>query len=109
MSDEDDQVRQSVCLSLPSLCRRIGSSDYRRSFAVKAVKALTEGDDDVRCAALEMLGEAIHIFEKDSGGPPIELLEIYLDDRIGHNSRGESDWDVIAMFNVCFYDHLKDF
>jgi len=86
MSDEVDHIRQSVCLSLPALCRRIESPDYRRSFAIKAVIVLTESGEDVRCAALEMLGEVIYIFEKDPR------------DDVARDE--ETDWDVVASFNV---------
>jgi serine/threonine-protein phosphatase 4 regulatory subunit 1 len=100
MSDEVDHIRQSVCLSLPALCRRIESPDYRRSFAIKAVIVLTESGEDVRCAALEMLGEVIYIFEKDPRGPPFELLRVYMEDRDDVARDEETDWDVVASFNV---------
>ncbi|WVR05685.1 hypothetical protein IAU60_002708 [Kwoniella sp. DSM 27419] len=98
--DENEHVRQSACLSLPPLCKRIESADYRRSFAVKAVQTLISGSEDVRCAALEMLGEVIHIFHGDSRGPPEELLDVYTDDaEVGEHER-DSDWDVVAIFNL---------
>ncbi|WWC87973.1 uncharacterized protein L201_002875 [Kwoniella dendrophila CBS 6074] len=97
--DENDHVKQSACLALPALCRRIESLDYRRSFAVKAVQTLMSGDEDVRCAALEMLGEVIYIFHDDSRGPPDELIDVYTDDsEVGEGER-DSDWDVVAIFN----------
>jgi serine/threonine-protein phosphatase 4 regulatory subunit 1 len=101
--DEYPQVRQSACLSLPAICRRIESPDYRRTFATKALRTLIadspDGDDDVRCAALEVLGELIYVFHDDPRGPPAELLVAYLDaDGVG-KGLGE-DWDVVASFNV---------
>ena len=108
MTDEFDLVRQSVCLSLPALCRRIESPDYRRYFAVKAVKALTESGEDVRCAALEILGEVIYIFKEDPRGPPIELLNTYMEDRRVEAIGEETDWDVVASFNVNHYLDLRD-
>ncbi|WWD18112.1 hypothetical protein CI109_102561 [Kwoniella shandongensis] len=97
--DENDHVKQSACLSLPALCRRIESLDYRRSFAIKAVQTLTACTEDVRCAALEMLGEVIHIFHEDPRGPPPELLDVYTDDSEVMDGERDSDWDVVAMFN----------
>jgi len=100
MEDPTAHVRQSVCLSLPAICKRIESSDYRRDFAVKAVTVLAQSGDDVRCAILEMLGEIIYVFDKDEGGPPLELLQVYMEDVNGH-SAVDGDWDVVAAFNVC--------
>jgi serine/threonine-protein phosphatase 4 regulatory subunit 1 len=101
--DEYPQVRQSACLSLPAICRRIESPDYRRTFATKALRTLTadspEADDDVRCAALEVLGELIYVFHDDPRGPPAELLVAYLDAEGVGKGLGE-DWDVVASFNV---------
>lgn len=100
MSDEYDHVRQSVCLSLPALCRRIEDPDQRRSFAVRTVLALSESSDDVRCALLEMLGEVIYLFQDDARGPPIELLKMYTHDQNEGAVLRETDWDVVASFNV---------
>ncbi|WVF70859.1 hypothetical protein IAT40_005653 [Kwoniella sp. CBS 6097] len=97
--DENDHVKQSACLSLPALCKRIESQDYRRSFAINAVQTLMNGNEDVRCAALEMLGEVIHIFYDDARGPPAELLEVYTDDSEVREGERDSDWDVVAIFN----------
>ncbi|KAK8865709.1 hypothetical protein IAR55_000854 [Kwoniella newhampshirensis] len=97
--DENDHVKQSACLSLPALCRRIESLDYRRTFAIKAVQTLSACTEDVRCAALEMLGEVIHIFHDDPRGPPTELLDIYTDDSEVREGERDSDWDVVTMFN----------
>nr|XP_019050561.1 hypothetical protein I302_00997 [Kwoniella bestiolae CBS 10118]OCF29491.1 hypothetical protein I302_00997 [Kwoniella bestiolae CBS 10118] len=97
--DENDHVKQSACLALPALCRRIESPDYRRAFAVKAVQTLMSGDEDVRCAALEMLGEVIYIFHDDPRGPPDELIDVYTDDSEVREGERDSDWDVVAIFN----------
>ncbi|KAK4685530.1 serine/threonine-protein phosphatase 4 regulatory subunit 1, partial [Tremellales sp. Uapishka_1] len=100
ITDEVDHVRQSACLSLPALCRRIDSSDNRREFAVNAVSILVNGSEDVRCAALEMLGEVIYIFHDDPMGPPQELLDMYMDDSDEREVEGpDSDWDLVASFN----------
>lgn len=99
MEDPTAHVRQSVCLSLPAICKRIEASDYRREFAVKAVTALAQSGDDVRCAVLEMLGEIIYVFDDDPNGPPTELLQVYMEDTAGHEAI-DGDWDVVAAFNV---------
>ncbi|KAL7423656.1 hypothetical protein Q5752_001237 [Cryptotrichosporon argae] len=96
-SDDTDHVRQSACLALPSLARRIASHDERRNFVVSAVQTLAASADDVKSALLEMLGEVIHAFVDDPRGPPIETLSVYLDDRPA--GPPDSDWDVIASFN----------
>ena len=100
MLDDVDHVRQSICVALPTLCKRIDSPDYRRSFAVKAVKILTESGEDVRFAALEVLGDVIYSFIDDSRGPPAELLEIYTADTMETEDE-DGLWDVVASFNVC--------
>ncbi|WWC68465.1 uncharacterized protein I206_102393 [Kwoniella pini CBS 10737] len=97
--DENDHVKQSACLALPALCERIESADYRRSFAVKAVQTLMAGDEDVRCAALEMLGEVIYIFHTDPRGPPDELIDVFTDDSDIRDGESDSDWDIVAIFN----------
>lgn len=99
-NDQYDQVRQSVCMAVPALCKRIESLDYRREFAIKSIQALTSASEDVRMSALEMLGETIYIFHEDPRGPPKELLDIYLDDSEVGDGITDSDWDTIAMFNV---------
>ncbi|WWC60471.1 uncharacterized protein I303_103044 [Kwoniella dejecticola CBS 10117] len=98
--DENDHVKQSACLALPALCRRIESAEERRSFAVKAVQTLIAGDEDVRCAALEMLGEVIHIFHDNPNGPPDALIDVYTDDSEVRDGERDSDWDVVAIFNL---------
>ncbi|KIR74661.1 hypothetical protein I310_00935 [Cryptococcus deuterogattii CA1014] len=98
--DVYDQVRQSVCMALPALSKRIESLDYRREFAIKSIQTLTSASEDVRMSALEMLGEMIYIFHEDPRGPPQELLDIYLDDSEVEDGTTDSDWDTIAIFNI---------
>lgn len=87
-------------MTVPALCKRIESLDYRREFAIKSILTLTSASEDVRMSALEMLGETIYIFHEDPIGPPQELLDIYLDDSEVEEGITDSDWDAIAMFNV---------
>lgn len=61
--------------------------------------ALTTFNADVRCAALEALGELIYVFGDDPEGPPAELLQLFMDEE--DLQRGFSDdWDTVASFNV---------
>jgi serine/threonine-protein phosphatase 4 regulatory subunit 1 len=100
MDDPTPHVRQSLCLALPVFCKRIDDRAYRREFAVKAVQALCSyPEDEVKCAILEMLGEVIYVFDDDPEGPPLELLNAYMDDIPGSLSV-DGDWDVVAAFNV---------
>jgi serine/threonine-protein phosphatase 4 regulatory subunit 1 len=99
VTDDVDHVRQSACLSLPALCRRIEDREHRRWFAVESMTHLIDSSEDVRCAALEMLGEIVYIFQKDEEGPPVELLQIYMDDT-QMESGPDCDWDMVAAFNV---------
>lgn len=78
VADDSEPVRQSACLCLPAICKRIRSPSDRRSYAVRAVHALISSGDLVQFTVLEILGEVIHMFEEDGGGPPEELLDIYL-------------------------------
>ena len=47
-----------------------------------------------------MLGEVIYIFEKDPRGPPVEVLQVYMDDADHLGVVGETDWDMVASYNV---------
>jgi serine/threonine-protein phosphatase 4 regulatory subunit 1 len=100
-ADEDPQVRQSACTSLPALCKRIVSDEERRVFAVKIVEGfMSSGNEDVECAALEALGEVIYAFANDPLGPPHQLLEIYCDDKDSADKDDKDcDWDILASFN----------
>lgn len=61
--------------------------------------SLTTHSADVRCAALEVLGELIYVFAKDPKGPPVELMQVYMDEEDVRRGFGE-DWDTVASFNV---------
>jgi serine/threonine-protein phosphatase 4 regulatory subunit 1 len=99
-NDETEHVRQSICLSLPALCRRIETPEVKKEFAVRAVIALSASGEDVKCALLEMMGEVIHSFESDAMGPPIELLKVYMEDQ---GMQGpDADYDIVASFNVSY-------
>lgn len=95
--DDDQQVRQSACVCMPALCKRIQDPTARRDFATSTITVFMESGDEVRSAALEVLGEVIYAFSDDPLGPPPRLLEVYLDDR---EATGEdSGWDMLASYN----------
>ncbi|ORX34175.1 armadillo-type protein [Kockovaella imperatae] len=98
MTDEVLHVRQATTVSLAALCRRIESPDFRRSFAIKAVQALTESDPEVQFAALETLGEVIYAFKDDPEGPPQQLLDVYMVNENVPEVHYE-DWDYITCYN----------
>ncbi|GMK60040.1 hypothetical protein CspeluHIS016_0902570 [Cutaneotrichosporon spelunceum] len=96
-NDENSQVRQAACVCLAPLCKRIPQDSSRRHFAVQAMATFMASDDNVRYAALEVLGEVIYTFHLDPEGPPAELIIIFCDDR---ESKGKDcDWDVVASYN----------
>ncbi|KAL1410894.1 hypothetical protein Q8F55_001837 [Vanrija albida] len=95
--DEDQQVRQSACVCMPALCKRIPDTTARRAFATSTITVFMESSDEVRSAALEVLGEVIYAFSDDPLGPPPRLLEVYLDD--GEASGEDGGWDLLASYN----------
>jgi len=69
IGDSTWQVRQSALFALPPILVRL-SSEERRHFALANFRVLTQDKSrSVRCSALEVLGEVIHTFVKDEGGP----------------------------------------
>nr|ODO02337.1 hypothetical protein L204_01070 [Cryptococcus depauperatus CBS 7855] len=97
--DESDHVRQSVCVAVPALCKRLKPLYRHRSFAIKAIETLTTCSEDVKLTALEILGELIYIFHEDPRGPPQEVLEVYKEDSEVPVGLMDTDWDVITMYN----------
>jgi len=77
VEDETESVRQSACLCLPALSKRIESREDRRSYTVRAFEALLLSGDLVEYTLLEIIGEIIHIFQEDPEGPPEALLEVF--------------------------------
>lgn len=109
--DESEQVRQSACLCLPPLCKRIINMEDRRSYAARAFDTLINSGNIVQYTALEILGEIVHLFHDDPLGPPQELLDVYfhqsdiLDTMGGEDVRQFNDPDraVVSAFNVSLY------
>lgn len=92
--DESIQVRQSLCVALPALCRRLETD--RREFAIEAIHALAP-NPDVRNSLLDVLGELIYAFHEDPAGPPAEIMRVYMEEEV---DRLGEDWDTVAAFNV---------
>lgn len=76
-NDEVESVRQSACLCLPVLSKRIEDQQQRRTYTAEMFSRLMELGDLVEYTLLENIGELIHIFHDDPQGPPDELLEVY--------------------------------
>ncbi|KAA1474907.1 ARM repeat-containing protein [Dentipellis sp. KUC8613] len=72
------QVRHSALFALPAILGRLPPSQ-RRSLALNTIMPLSRDDSpSVRIRVLESLGEVIYTFMEDPGGPPSELLSLFL-------------------------------
>lgn len=97
VNDADDNVRQSACVTLPALCKRIIDNAERRVFAVETVATLMGSSEEVQYALLEVLGEVIYTFVEDPEGPSAQLLEAYCDD--SKSTGNDCEWDMLASYN----------
>lgn len=100
--DQNEQVRQSACLCLPALCKRISNIEDRRSYATRAFDTLLNSGDLVQYTALEIIGEIIHLFYDDPLGPPQELLDVYLNQSELIQEKGptsSTEDDAVRQFN----------
>lgn len=71
-------VRQSVLFALPAVLSRLPTA-LKRAQALKTVqKLVSDPAVGVRKSVLEVLGELIYAFRGDEGGPPKELLSLFL-------------------------------
>ncbi|PCH38124.1 hypothetical protein WOLCODRAFT_136056 [Wolfiporia cocos MD-104 SS10] len=71
-------VRHSVLFALPAILARLPPQG-RRELALDVMLPLSMDDTPtVRSAVLEALGEVMHTFANDEGGPPRELLNMFL-------------------------------
>lgn len=71
-------VRHSSLFALPALLSRLPSG-LRRSVAVSTIIPLSRDESaPVRSGVLEALGEVVHTFHDDAGGPPDDLLRLFL-------------------------------
>lgn len=99
--DESEQVRQSACLCLPPLCKRIVNMEDRRSYAARAFDTLINSGNLVQYTALEILGEIVHLFHDDPLGPPQEMLDVYFNQSEILESQDETKGhaeDVVRQF-----------
>jgi serine/threonine-protein phosphatase 4 regulatory subunit 1 len=71
-------VRHSALFALPAILSRL-TPKRRRSLAIDTVVPLSIDEmPTVRLGVLEALGEVLHTFYKDDGGPPEEILRLFL-------------------------------
>jgi len=71
-------VRHSILFALPGILARVDQS-RRRTLAVRSLLKLADDPSDtVRSALLEVLGEVIYTFRDDPGGPPQELVDLFV-------------------------------
>ncbi|KAG9019453.1 hypothetical protein FRB90_001927 [Tulasnella sp. 427] len=86
--DEIANVRQSALFALPGILARL-PSDQRRDLAIKQCATLSHDSDRlVRSALLEIMGEMIYCFRDDEGGPPSQLIELF----VGNNEHDDDSW-----------------
>ena len=105
-ADDTIQVRQSLCIALPALCRRREDHAERRKFAVEALPGFIKLDE-VRDSLLDVMGELVYAFHDSPQGPPAEIMQVYVDER--EVQRLGEDWDTVAAFNVSLYFRVKMF
>lgn len=90
--DQDFRVRQSALFALPAILPRL-SPNQRRTVALETTMALSKDRyGAVRIAVLETLGEVLHTFQNDPGGPPKELLDLFLGRPEDKNVREGLHW-----------------
>ena len=71
-------VRHSVLFALPAILSRL-TPEHRRKLALDVILPLSQDEEStVRSAVLEALGEVMHTFADDEGGPPESLLKLFL-------------------------------
>ncbi len=89
--DQTWHVRHSVLFALPAILSRL-TPDHRRRLALEVILPLSEDEEPtVRSAVLEALGEVMYTFPQDEGGPPDELLKLFLSVRETQDSGGSGD------------------
>ncbi|KAG6818201.1 hypothetical protein H0H87_000106 [Tephrocybe sp. NHM501043] len=71
-------VRHSALFALPALLSRL-PANHRRSLAVETITTLAKDESSaVQCGVLEALGEVMYTFFGEEGGPPEELVDLFL-------------------------------
>ncbi|KAI0748296.1 hypothetical protein C8Q80DRAFT_1219502 [Daedaleopsis nitida] len=77
-TDPTWHVRHSVLFALPAILSRL-TPPHRRKLALDVILPLSEDEEStVRSAVLEALGEVMYTFKDDEGGPPVQLLKLFL-------------------------------
>lgn len=76
--DHNWNVRHTVPFALAAILPRL-SPEQRRTVALKTLSALSADIyEPVRKSVLESLGEVLYTFHNDPGGPPPELVQMFL-------------------------------
>ena len=78
VQDEQWHVRHSILFALPGILARIDPAQRRLLTVPSLVQLSRDPADPVRSGLLEVLGEVIYTFREDPGGPPRELLHIFI-------------------------------
>lgn len=77
-------MRHSILFALPGILARVNATQRRQLTVPSLVKLSQDTADTVRSGLLEVLGEVIYTFRDDPGGPPRELVDLFIP--------GEADW-----------------
>ncbi|KAK7693654.1 hypothetical protein QCA50_003223 [Cerrena zonata] len=92
------QVRHSALFALPNVLSRLDSEE-KRQLALDVILPLSKDESStVRSGVLEALAEVMYTFFGDEGGPPTELLRLFLGLREGETERRpyeppQQDWE----------------
>ncbi|KAG8865986.1 hypothetical protein FRC20_009208 [Serendipita sp. 405] len=78
VQDEQWHVRHSVLFALPGILARIDATQRRLLTVPSLVQLSRDPADPVRSGLLEVLGEVIYTFRDDPGGPPRELINLFV-------------------------------
>ncbi|KZV65432.1 hypothetical protein PENSPDRAFT_689918 [Peniophora sp. CONT] len=79
VQDEDWHVRHAALFALSALLARL-DSQTRAALTLRTVPTLAQDPSaPVRIRTFECLGEVMYTFRDDPGGPPPELLALFLD------------------------------
>jgi serine/threonine-protein phosphatase 4 regulatory subunit 1 len=96
--DSDWRVRHSALFALPAILPRL-PLNHKRTLALETVQALSKDPyGGVRSSVMESLGEVLYSFHNDPGGPPAELVHMFLgreqdkNVRRGHPSPTSFTW-----------------
>ncbi|KAG8904714.1 hypothetical protein FRB99_001300 [Tulasnella sp. 403] len=86
--DSEWHVRQSALFALPGILARL-PADQRTQLAQEQCRSLGHDPERaVRSALLEVMGEVIYCFRDDNGGPPSDLVHLF----IGNNEHQDDSW-----------------